>query len=262
MHFTWINWLVAAAPLGVFVSLGALGLLFLLFRPEGVAAPSHERISLQVAILGRPAARELATITILILTVAGWIASPWLGLDLSLIALLGLLATVAARSLDLRAFQTLDWNFLVFFGVVLTIGRLATSQGLDRAAGGAITALLGTAEPGPLLFVVAVGLLSVVLRLVVDQQLAVLLGSMTLIPVAPRLGLDPWVVVVALLATSVAWFLPSQTPSYLVAQSASEGRLFSHAQARRFAVAYAGLTLAGLALSIPYWRFLRLVKQP
>jgi di/tricarboxylate transporter len=262
LHFTWINWLVAAAPLGVFVSLGALGLLFLLFRPEGVAAPSHERISLQVAILGRPAARELATIAILILTVAGWIASPWLGLDLSLIALLGLLATVAARSLDLRAFQTLDWNFLVFFGVVLTIGRLATSQGLDRAAGGAITALLGAAEPGPLLFVVAVGLLSAVLRLVVDQQLAVLLGSMTLIPVAPRLGLDPWVVVVALLATSVAWFLPSQTPSYLVAQSASEGRLFSHAQARRFAVAYAGLTLAGLALSIPYWRFLRLVKQP
>jgi hypothetical protein len=104
--------------------------------------------------------------------------------------------------------------------------------------------------------------LSVVLRLVVDQQLAVLLGSMTLIPVAPRLGLDPWVVVVALLATSVAWFLPSQTPSYLVAQSASEGRLFSHGQARRFAVAYAGLTLAGLALSIPYWRFLRLVNQP
>ena len=83
-----------------------------------------------------------------------------------------------------------------------------------------------------------------------------------MIPVAPHLGVDPWVVVVTLLATSVAWFLPSQTPSYLVAQSASEGRLFSHAQPRRFAVAYAGLTLGGLALSIPYWRLLGLLRHP
>jgi len=52
--------------------------------------------------------------------------------------------------------------------------------------------------------------------------------------------------VIALLATSVAWFLPSQTPSYLVAQSASERRLFSHAQAQRFALAYTVLTLIGL----------------
>ena len=44
---------------------------------------------------------------------------------------------------------------------------------------------------------------------------------------------------------SVAWFLPSQTISYLVAQSASEGRLFSHAQAQRFAFAYTTLVLIG-----------------
>ncbi len=262
LRLTWVTWLVAAAPLGLFVCLGALGLLSLLFRPEAIPVPSRERINLQVAILGPPGPREIATMAILTLTVLGWIASPWLGLDLALIALLGLLAAVAAGSLDLRAFQTLDWNFLVFFGVILTIGQLARSQGLDRAAAGVITAALGSAEPGPLLFVLAVAGLSLVVRLVMDQQLTVLLGSLTLIPVAPRLGLDPWVVVVALLATSVAWFLPSQTPSYLVAQSASEGRLFSHAQARRFAVAYAALTLGGLALSIPYWRLLGLLRQP
>jgi hypothetical protein len=85
------------------------------------------------------------------------------------------------------------------------------------------------------------------------------LVGVTLLPVAPRLGVDPWVVVIALLTTSVAWFLPSQTPSYLVAQSASEGRLFSHPQAQRFAFAYAALTLLGLALSVPYWRMLGLL---
>jgi hypothetical protein len=105
-------------------------------------------------------------------------------------------------------------------------------------------------------FVLAVALISVVVRLAMDQDLTVLLVSLTLIPVAPAVGADPWLVVIALLATSVAWFLPSQTPSYLVAQAASEGKLFSHAQARRFAVAWTLLTLLGLALSVPYWRML------
>jgi CRP-like cAMP-binding protein/di/tricarboxylate transporter len=262
LRATWVNWFVAAAPLGVFLCLGALGLLLLLFRPETIAPPSQERLRLQVAILGPPGPREVGTISILILTVAGWIVSPWLGLDLALVALLGLLGVVAVGSFDLRAFQALDWNFLLFFGVVLTIGSLAAAQGIDRAAAGAITRLLGGLTPGPLLFVLAVATVSLGLRLVMDQQLTVLLGSMTLIPVAPRVGVDPWIVVVTLLATSVVWFLPSQTPSYLVAHSASEGRLFSHAQARRFAIAYAGLTLAGLALSIPYWRLLGLLTHP
>jgi len=61
------------------------------------------------------------------------------------------------------------------------------------------------------------------------------------------------------LAMSVAWFLPSQTLSYLVAQSASEGRLFSHAQAQRFAFAYTALVLVGLMVSVPYWRLLGLL---
>jgi hypothetical protein len=119
--------------------------------------------------------------------------------------------------------------------------------------------LLGTAQPGPLLFVLTVAGVSLVTRLVLDQDLTVVLVGITLLPVASRVGVEPWVVVIALLATSVAWFLPSQTPSYLVAQSASEGRLFSHEQAQRFAVAYAALTLLGLALSVPYWRLLGLV---
>lgn len=230
-----------------------------MFRPEAVAAPSRERINLQVAVLGPLATAEIVTLAVLILTVAGWVVAPFVGLDLAAIALLGLLVTVLGGTFDRRALQMLDWNFLVFFGVVLTIGRLVVSLGLDRAAVGAIDAALGAVRPGPLAFVLAVALVSLGVRLVLDQDLTVLLASLTLIPLAPSVGVDPWLTVIALLATSVLWFLPSQTPSYLVAQSGSEGRLFSHAQARRFAFAYTALTLLGLALSIPYWRLLGLL---
>jgi di/tricarboxylate transporter len=258
-RFTWMRWLVATAPLGLALCAGGLALLFLLFRAGRLATPSRERIGLQAAVLGPPSPRELGMAAILFLTVAGFIAAPWLGVELTLVALLALLAAAAIGSFDARAFQSLDWSFLVFFGVVLGAGRLAVTLGLDRAASAAITAALGESIPGATVFVVVVAALSVVVRLVLDQDLTVILMSVTLVPVATRLGLEPWLVTIALLATSAAWILPAQTSAYLVAQSATEGRLFTHAQAQRLALAYTLLTLLGLALSVPYWRALGLV---
>ncbi len=257
-RFTWTAWLGATAPLVLVVCGGALLLLVVMFRPERVERAPRERMDLQFAVLGPPSSREVAIIAILCLTVLGWIAAPWIGLDLATVALLGLLAAVAVGAFDTRAFQGLDWDFLLFFGVVLSIGKLTVTLGLDRAAARAVGSLFTTWTPGPTVFVLAVAVISVGVRLVIEQDLTVLLGGLTLIPVAPVVGVDPWLVVIALLATSVAWFLPSQTPSYLLAQAASENRLFSHAQAQRFAVAWTLLTLLGLALCVSYWRWLGL----
>jgi di/tricarboxylate transporter len=82
-RFGWIQWLVAAGPLGAFLGLGALLLLFLLLRPAPVSAPPRERIGLQVALLGPLSAREITVAVILAMTVAGWIVAPWLSLDLA-----------------------------------------------------------------------------------------------------------------------------------------------------------------------------------
>jgi di/tricarboxylate transporter len=258
-RFGWVAWVVAAAPLGLVVVLGSLALLRAMFPPEPVPRLAASRVSLQVAVLGPVRARELGTIAILATTVAGWVAAPWLAVDLATVALLGLLASVALGTFDRPALQSLDWSFLVFFGVVLTVGRLGATVGLDRAAAATVDRLLGGFEPGPSLFVLAVAAVSVLVRLMLDQDLAVVLLGVALVPVAPRLDVDPWIVVIALLSTSVAWWLPAQTPSYLVAQSASEGRLFSHVQAQRFAIAYTALTLLALLVSVPYWRLLGLV---
>ena len=86
-----------------------------------------------------------------------------------------------------------------------------------------------------------------------------LLLGLALIPVAPVIGVEPWIVIIVLLATSALWFFPAQTPYYLFALSASENRLFAHAQARRLAFAYAIIALLALVLTFPYWRLLGLV---
>jgi CRP-like cAMP-binding protein/di/tricarboxylate transporter len=258
-RFTWGQWLAAAGPLGLLVGLGAAAILVLQLRPAAVGRPSAAGVTLQVAVLGRPRPQELATLTILGLTVLGWILAPAIHLDLVTVALLGLLATVAVGTFNARAFQTLDWGVILFFGVVLSIGRLAVALGLDRTAAATLAALLARFPLGPVSLVLAVALLSVAARLVLEQDLTVLLASLTLVPLAPRVGVDPWVVMIAVLATSVAWILPTQTQAYLVAQAATEGRLFSPEQARRFALGYTAVTLGALLASVPYWCWLGLL---
>jgi hypothetical protein len=101
--------------------------------------------------------------------------------------------------------------------------------------------------------------LMALLRLVLMADQAVLLLGLALIPVAPALGIEPSLVVVAMVATMMLWYLPAQSPEYMAAYAAAEGKLYSHQQARRVAFGYAGLVLAGLAVSVPYWHILGLL---
>jgi hypothetical protein len=67
------------------------------------------------------------------------------------------------------------------------------------------------------------------------------------------------VIIITILATSSMWFLRDQTDAYVVALEASGRQLFGQEQARRVAIGYAGITLLGLALAVPYWHLLGLL---
>jgi DASS family divalent anion:Na+ symporter len=258
-RFDWIQWLVAAAPLGVFVGIGMLIMLFLVLRPRPVMAPSREGVNIQLALLGPVSPREKAMIAVLILTLIGWLLAPKLQVDFATVTIIGLLGTVFTGNFNRQALQELDWNYLIFYGVALSMSRVAVSLGLDRLAADAIGTPLLQIGTSSILFILAVACLNILVRFILLPSQSVLLLSLALIPVAPKFGVDPWVVIVTILSTSFLWFPPSQLPAYLAAYSASEGRLFSHEQSARINFVYIAITLAGLALSTWYWRFLGLL---
>jgi di/tricarboxylate transporter len=255
----WIRWAIAAVPLGLFVCVGALLVIFLLLRPSAGLAPSREQVDLQIAVLGPPSRQEIAMMVVLVCTLAGWIFGPMARVDPGIVALLGLVAAVVTGNLDRAALQELDWNFLIYFGVALSMADLTVALGLDRAASGALGGLMGQLGVTPLLFVLGIACLNLLARLVLPQTQAVLIMVLAFIPTAAVVGVDPWIVVITVLVTSTLWFIPNETNAYLVAYSASEGRLFSHAQARKVAFGYAAVCLLGLALAVPYWRWLGLL---
>jgi hypothetical protein len=53
--------------------------------------------------------------------------------------------------------------------------------------------------------------------------------------------------------------LPYQSTTYLALYHGTNGRLFSHGQARPMAIAYAVVTLVALCASVPLWQGLGLI---
>jgi len=198
-------------------------------------------------------------LAILLLVVAGWMAAPALRLDVGVVAIVGLLAAVATGNVDRQAIRELDWDYLIFYGVALSLVRLGAALGLDRLIGETVGRRLVDSGASTLVLVLAIAVVTVLVRLLLGPDQVVLLLSLALIPSAASLGMDPWVIVITILAATGAWLLPSQMPSFLAAHSASEGRLYSHAQARLAAAGYVAVLAGGLLACVPYWHLLGLL---
>jgi di/tricarboxylate transporter len=258
-QFDWINWTLAALPLGVVMGVGGLVMLFAVLRPSQTLPAARGHVQVQLSVLGPPSRRELAMLGVLLLTVCGWITAPALHVEIGVIAILGLLGAVISGNLNRQAMRELDWDYLIFYGVVLSLARVSSELGLDRLVGTAIGARLAESSSGALALVLGVAVSSVLVRLVLGVDQAVLLLCLAFVPAAVHLGINPWVAVVTILAATCSWLVPAQTSNYLAAYSASEGRLFSPSQARRAAVGYLVVMAAGLTVSVPYWHFLGLL---
>jgi di/tricarboxylate transporter/CRP-like cAMP-binding protein len=257
-HFGWLEWLLAALPLGVIVGLVSLVALIAVFRPRGRGDVSRSTIDVQLGVLGRLSEAELAAMLVVVVTVVGFVLAPLAGVDVRVVGIVGVLVAVAVGALDRKALQELDWNYLLFLGVVLSIPAVLAPTGLDAALASAAGELLGRLGGAPAL-VLSLALATMLVRLVLDQFQALALLQVAVTPVGLALGVDPWVVAIVILAASPMWFLPTQTNSYLAMYAGTDGRLFSHTQAWRACLAYALITLLGLGASIPYWRMLGLL---
>jgi len=258
-RFNWLFWLVSAAPLGAMIAIGMFVALHLLNRPGPVATPRRERLRLQHAVLGPPSRSEIAVAVIVGLTLVGWIVGPVFLIQPGLVALLAFIAVTVATRSRASDLARLDWGYLIFYGVALSLSDLVEGLRLDEIVAvpaGARLAEIGISGP---VFVLFVGLLTVLVRSVLPADQAVILLGLALIPIAATVGVHPWLVVIAILTLGLSWHVVAQTPEYLVAHVASEGRLYSHGQARRAAFAYLVVAFAALALSLPYWRLLGLV---
>jgi DASS family divalent anion:Na+ symporter len=255
-HFSWLAWLAAAAPAGAVLLVGAGAILLGVFGPATVRPVSADALERQRRVLGPVTASERVTIVAIAVLIIGLAAEPVLRLDGTSVAMLALVVVLAGGVLGREAFRSsIDWGFLVLFGVLLGTGAVLHRAGIDRWIGAALIPA-ARSVPGPGLLVVLLGAAIMLLRLVLPWIPATLLLSLALVPSAVALGLSPWVVGFVVLVAANAWLLPRQSDYCRLVREATHGELFTERQAFVAGAALSGLTLLAIALSLPYWRFL------
>ena len=211
--------------------------------------------------LGPLSAVEKRMLAIILMTVVLWATEPFHHISAMSVGLAALVAMFALKVIDVPAFKSgVNWTSLLFIGIALGLGSVFAEAGLNdwvmQTCGPAFQALAGN----PYLLVLGIGVITVVLRFLIVSEVAYLNLLMAfLVPMAASVGVSPWVLGFSAYALVIAWFAKYQSPIYLAAFYAVDGKMAKHSELAKYCGVYLATCLAGLVVCVPYWQWMGLL---
>ena len=211
--------------------------------------------------LGPLSAVEKRMLVIILVTVVLWATEPFHHVSAMAVGLAALVAMFVLKVIDVPAFKSgVNWMSLLFIGIALGLGSVFAEAGLNdwvmQTCGPAFQALAGN----PYLLVLGIGVITVVLRFLIVSEVAYLNLLMAfLVPMAASVGVNPWVLGFSAYALVIAWFAKYQSPIYLAAFYAVDGKMAKHSELAKYCGVYLATCLVGLAVSVPYWQWMGLL---
>ena len=211
--------------------------------------------------LGPLSAVEKRMLAIILVTVVLWATEPFHRISAMAVGLAALVFMFVLKVIDVPAFKSgVNWTSLLFIGIALGLGSVFAEAGLNdwvmQTCGPAFQALAGN----PYLLVLGIGVITVVLRFLIVSEVAYLNLLMAfLVPMAASVGVNPWVLGFSAYALVIAWFAKYQSPIYLAAFYAVDGKMAKHSELAKYCGVYLATCLAGLVVCVPYWQWMGLL---
>ena len=211
--------------------------------------------------LGPLSVVEKRMLAIILVTVVLWATEPFHHISAMAVGLAALVFMFVLKVIDVPAFKSgVNWTSLLFIGIALGLGSVFAEAGLNdwvmQTCGPAFQALAGN----PYLLVLGIGAITVVLRFLIVSEVAYLNLLMAfLVPMAASVGVNPWVLGFSAYALVIAWFAKYQSPIYLAAFYAVDGKMAKHSELAKYCGVYLATCLVGLAVSVPYWQWMGLL---
>jgi anion transporter len=259
-QFGFGGWFLAALPVHAVLFALALAAIVAWYRPAVDARAGAERLALQRAVLGPVGRAEWVSLAVLLALVLGFLGEPLHGVDAAWLAVAALVLLVIGGVLDTTMLRTgVNWSFLIFFGVITSLGGVFRLLQLDRWLAEALSAPVQALAASPTSFCLGLALAGFLLSLVVRWQAAAPLLTLVAMPAAATIGIHPLVVALTALVATQVWFFPSQSTVYLALHHGS-GELFSYAQVRRVALFWGPMVLLSLVAAVPVWRWMGLLR--
>jgi CRP-like cAMP-binding protein/di/tricarboxylate transporter len=254
---TWLRWfLVALPPFAVIETLTYLTILFM-FRPQRSARVNLDSVRLQRALLGPLTRDEIGSAVVLTLLVIGFMTRDLHGIAAAWLAVGAFLALFVIGALDDSALQSGGGlGLLVYSGVTLSLGAVFSTLHIDTWLTAVVQAQLPAMVRNPYGFVLVIAVLAFVLHFFVPYMTASTVLALVAMPVAQGLGFHPFIPVLVALIAGDHTFVGYVNSGYPMTYFASEGELFSHAQARWPLILESLYRIVGPLASVPVWQLM------
>ena len=151
-RFSWIPWLVSAAPAGAVTLVGSAVILLALYRSKLAPTVTADVLRLQRHLLGPFSRRELITTAALVVLTVGLFLGQSFHVDVAWISLAAFIFALAGGVIDRASFRgSIEWGFLIFFAVLLSTGGVLRDAGVARWIATTLVPLARTVnDPGML----------------------------------------------------------------------------------------------------------------
>ncbi|MEQ8175563.1 MAG: SLC13 family permease [Syntrophomonadaceae bacterium] len=257
---SWGYWLRAALPLGIFYLIFSW-LTILFFYREKIEYKTNV-IASQLKILGPPTKHEIIAVLVVGLFLIGELTQSLHHINSAWVAIIAFLLLFGTSVLDESSVRKdIDWNRLISYGALVGFGVVIQQSGFtDVLASKAVHPLFQILSSHTALFLFTIAIFVNLLRIALPVVPALVLSTLTLIPIGSLLGVNPLVIALIILLSSNSWILPYQSTIYQNLVMSTEDRVFQHKQTLKFAYSQVAVILLSIAINIPYWRFMGLVK--
>lgn len=256
---TYGEWFIAMLPWLAVVLVGGFILIKLMYRPEQTGALTKEYAIEHYKSLGKLEGKELQSAFILAGAVILWVLESALGIPAAATALIAALLCFALGILDKKELATAPkWSIVVFLGGVLSLGAIFSRVGINVWLQALITPLFERMN-NTFLAAFVIMVMVVLLRLIMASFSATIIIMMTvLIPVAPAIGLSPFIIGILVYTVENCWFVRYQNTTFATCYECVKDTL-DYSGTVKACLGYVILCIIGCLISIPYWSALHYI---
>lgn len=257
---SWLAWIRYALPALLFFSVVILGALIYRFRPENSVPISSEVLEKQLLILGSMSRAEKITLLVTFGSIIMMSLQFWHHIDNAWIMLMGFVILIIGKVLDQNTIKNdIDWMFLLFIGIAFSLANVASDLGVVTWITALFESIMQPFLVSPYLFLPAMITIIFGITIVIRDNPALILLTLSLTPLASQTGIHPWVLVFVILLTTDPFFFPYQSSTYLMTYYSTGEKAFNHRQGRYVALCYGVIVLLTVVFCIPYWKFIGLI---
>lgn len=253
--FTMGRWFLAVLPWFVLMSVLNYICIVKMYGPKNEKVHSKEGLTEKLAEMGPMSGKEKAMLGILLVTMLMWVTESIHHIPAYICAILSLAAMHVFNIMDRNSFRSsVSWDYLVFMGIVLGLSSCFGILGINDW----IVALCGSAVKklamSPFLFLLGIGLLTVVCRFVIVSELTYInIFMVFLVPIAIEAGINPWVAAITVYFFVTPWFFLYQNPVFMAGYYAVDGVMIKEREGAKYCFVYLIICTVSLLAVLPLW---------